>query len=1000
MANTKKTASSKSSSKKYPSSKFNNKAIENTEKNSVNVNVAVGKKDSDVNVAQDALDEMRRKSEITDDIVIICSILVAILLLLSLFDLCGIIGHFFKNLMMGLLGRVIAFIFPFAFVFFVFFTRSNKGNPIATRKTIYFWIMVILCCGVLNLAVHNSDVFDLGAAYKSHTGGGMIGELISYPLFACFGNIAAILILITLMFICLMLITGKAIIHLIRSRQREKKEMMRQIREEEREEEERRKAAAAQQRPAATYNDFKQMSLEDIQEENRRKKLMLVNLEAPQNQPPVAPSAYELPKAKKKLSIIDRLKGYGKEKTSGNNAANTGDITAYQPIVNATSTTPATPEQTAVAHPASYQAQLDNKFKNEPSGKKENDIFNSASYEENVNGIPEITGGYSETVYNESEPLPGPYIPPEEAEPLTGNAFEEAAFHGNPFESGYEDNADYSDKFDGKEIAFSAKSNQSANAHTSSAAGAVNSTGSGKKVSEAPEEINIDESNQVSEKPYIFPSIELLRKPDKNQRTMSVEELKETAAKLKNTLHSFGVNVTVTNFTSGPNVTRYELQPEVGTKVSRITALADDIKLNLAAEDIRIEAPIPGKSAVGIEVPNTKGSTVFLRSLFESDKFRNGREKIAFAVGKDIAGDTVVTDIAKMPHVLIAGATGSGKSVCINTIIMSILYRYTPKEVKMIMVDPKVVELSVYNGIPHLLIPVVTDPKKAYGALNWAVQEMMNRYKWFSELEVRDIEGYNEKLKASSVPIPDNEGNERAVLPQIVIIVDEMADLMMVSPGEVEEAICRLAQLARAAGIHLVLATQRPTVNVITGLIKANVPSRVAFAVASATDSRTILDQTGAEKLLGKGDMLFFPTGIPKPIRVQGAFVSDEEVKAVVSSIKDKNSSEGNYSANISEQIDLAASDSGKKNGGSSDSSANDSDHDELFAQAGKFIIEKDKASIGLLQRMYKIGFNRAARIMDQLAEAGVVGPEEGTKPRTILMSQEQFENYLEQNGG
>jgi S-DNA-T family DNA segregation ATPase FtsK/SpoIIIE len=443
----------------------------------------------------------------------------------------------------------------------------------------------------------------------------------------------------------------------------------------------------------------------------------------------------------------------------------------------------------------------------------------------------------------------------------------------------------------------------------------------------------------------------------------------------------------VINVTRGPSVTRYELQPEQGVSVSKITRLADDIKLNLAAADIRIEAPIPGKAAVGIEVPNKENSMVTLREMIESREFGEHPSNLAFAVGKDIGGQTIITDIAKMPHLLIAGATGSGKSVCINTLIMSILYKSKPSDIRMIMVDPKVVELNVYNGIPHLLIPVVTDPKKASAALNWGVMEMTERYKKFADAGARDLKGYNEKV--SEVAHLNDENYQK--LPQIIIIIDELADLMMVAPGEVEDAICRLAQLARAAGIHLVIATQRPSVNVITGLIKANIPSRIAFAVSSAIDSRTIIDGSGAEKLLGKGDMLFFPSGYPKPVRIQGAFISDKEVSSVVEFLK-KNNNEAQYSDDIHEKINNAKPGDISLQGQSGD------DQDEYFAEAGKFIIEKDKASIGMLQRVYKIGFNRAARIMDQLSEAGVVGPEEGTKPRKILMSQEQFEQFLDEN--
>ncbi len=487
-------------------------------------------------------------------------------------------------------------------------------------------------------------------------------------------------------------------------------------------------------------------------------------------------------------------------------------------------------------------------------------------------------------------------------------------------------------------------------------------------------------------KVYKFPPYELLAKGKGKNGAGSDRELKETAMRLEQTLENFGVKVTVTNYSQGPSVTRYELQPEQGVKVSKIVGLADDIKLNLAATDIRIEAPIPGKAAVGIEVPNKENMAVAFRDLVESKEFKQFPSNLAFAVGKDIGGQTVVTDIAKMPHMLIAGATGSGKSVCINTIIMGILYKANPDDVKLIMIDPKVVELSVYNGIPHLLIPVVTDPKKAAAALHWGVAEMTERYKKFADFNVRDLKGYNKKVESMQAA-KDPTAPEK--LPQILIIVDELADLMMVSPGEVEESICRLAQLARACGIHLIIATQRPSVDVITGLIKANMPSRVAFAVSSGVDSRTILDMVGAEKLLGKGDMLFYPQGYPKPARIQGAFVSDKEVSDVVDFLKNQTQGES-YSEDIEEQIKNMGSESGAP--GQAGGGESGSEYDEYFVEAGRFIIEKDKASIGMLQRVFKIGFNRAARIMDQLCEAGVVGEEEGTKPRKVLMSAEEFE--------
>ncbi len=478
---------------------------------------------------------------------------------------------------------------------------------------------------------------------------------------------------------------------------------------------------------------------------------------------------------------------------------------------------------------------------------------------------------------------------------------------------------------------------------------------------------------------YNYPSTDLL---DSNKDDLNVKALKnvalEGAKKLEDTLKSFGVDARVINISRGPAVTRYEIQPSPGVKVSKIVNLSDDIALNLAAAGVRIEAPIPGKAAVGIEVPNKEMSAVLLKDIIEAREFANHSSKLAFSVGKDISGETVVADIGKMPHLLVAGATGSGKSVCINSLIMSILFKASPEEVKLLMVDPKVVELGIYNGIPHLLIPVVTDPKKAAGALNWAVQEMVNRYKLFADKGVRDLKGYNAMLKAN---------DEQGILPHVVIIVDELADLMMVAPNDVEDAICRLAQMARAAGMHLVIATQRPSVDVITGVIKANIPSRISFAVSSQVDSRTILDMTGAEKLLGKGDMLFYPVGEPKPLRVKGSFVSDTEVERVVEFIKTQGYT--SYDEDIIEKINDQAT--GKDE--------NPGDNDELLNQAIDMVVEAGQASVSLVQRKFKVGYSRAARIIDQMEARNIVGRFEGSKPRQVLISKQQWmEMQMNQN--
>lgn len=496
------------------------------------------------------------------------------------------------------------------------------------------------------------------------------------------------------------------------------------------------------------------------------------------------------------------------------------------------------------------------------------------------------------------------------------------------------------------------------------------------KVDKTKEVLVLEHTLTVEDENYEFPPIELLSIGESKGLKGGKKAIADNATRLQKTLYSFGVSAKVENVSVGPAITRYELKPAEGVRVNKIANLADDIALNLAAESIRIEAPIPGKQAVGIEVPNKENEIVHLRDIIETSTFSDYKSKLAFALGKDVAGNEVVTDIAKMPHVLIAGSTGSGKSVCINTLITSIIYKAKPSEVKLLMVDPKVVELSVYNGIPHLLIPVVTDPKKAAGALAWAVQEMVKRYGLFAEKGVRDVKGYNEAL--------DKEG-EAEKLPQIVIIIDELADLMMVAAKDVEDAICRLAQMARAAGMHLVIATQRPSVDVITGIIKANIPSRVAFAVSSQVDSRTILDMVGAEKLLGKGDMLFYPSGASKPTRVQGAFISDKEVEKIVDFLK--STGEATYSEDILEKIENANSTDKEL-----DQKDEDDDTDPFLMDAIETVVETGQASTSFIQRRFKVGYARAGRIIDQMEERGIISGYEGSKPRQVLMSKERWQ--------
>lgn len=483
---------------------------------------------------------------------------------------------------------------------------------------------------------------------------------------------------------------------------------------------------------------------------------------------------------------------------------------------------------------------------------------------------------------------------------------------------------------------------------------------------------------------YVFPPVDLLNYIPQNETLSGLEELKQNAEKLIDTLRSFNIEARVINVSRGPSVTRYELQPSTGVRVSKITNLADDIALQLAATAVRIEAPIPGKSAIGIEVPNKDTSTVQLREIIDSDEFRESKSKLSVALGKNISGENIVIDLAKMPHLMIAGATGSGKSVCVNSMLMSILFHARPDEVKLILVDPKVVELNVYNGLPHLLIPVVTEAKKAAGALGWAVGEMLKRYNLFTEKGVRDFKGYNESL---------SEEEQDKKLPQIVIVIDEMADLMMTAPHEVEDAVCRLAQMARAAGMHLVIATQRPSADVITGTIKANVPSRIAFSVSSAINSRIILDESGAEKLVGKGDMLYMPIGSQKALRVQGCFVSDKEVEKVIAFIKEH--SEGTtYDESVVKQIDENAAnlDTNKlKRSAMQDEALEESGDEAVIRRAIEVVVNEGRASTSVLQRRLSLGYARAARIMDELYERGVIGPYQGSKPREVLMTKDQY---------
>lgn len=907
----------------------------------------------------------QQQEDFTREVILWIIVAVSILLFISNFGIGGTIGNAVSRFFFGVMG-LIAYVFPVLLLVGTFFAVSNRGNRVATVKLVAMILFDLFLCMLIELLTKGSAVDGAAAAYsysfEHRTGGGFIGGLLAWIFCPNFGLAGSYVIDAIMLIISLVLITersalrgmqkgGKKVYESARSgneRHKERVRIQREEREQRREEQALRRmdrkveGVAIDTRVLPRQNviehsdEISELNAEDYLEMPEVREEKIVPLTSDGGYPPaenLTPSAFS-----------DEALAAVTPEASQNISAWTPETETAQGA--SWNTAPAEASWDVATEPEDPWSTTASQEQKDPwsSAAEPEDPWSTASAQEQKESWGSAAG--PENAWEAAAPKVQ-LKEPQEASAAVSPAETKAV-------SGIGENA----------------------GHTTSAPAA-----SGESVSA---------EQMPPERPYVFPPADLLTKAA-NKAGDSRQHLQETAMKLQQTLKNFGVNVTITNISCGPAVTRYELQPEMGVKVSKIVNLADDIKLNLAAADIRIEAPIPGKAAIGIEVPNKENVMVSFRELVESEEFKKHPSKISFGVGKDIGGKVTVADIAKMPHLLIAGATGSGKSVCINTIIMSILYKANPKEVKLIMIDPKVVELSVYNGIPHLMIPVVTDPKKAAGALHWAVDEMTDRYQKFANASVRDLKGYNAKIES----LPTIEGDPKPEkLPQIVIIVDELADLMMVSPGEVEESICRLAQLARACGIHLIIATQRPSVNVITGLIKANMPSRIAFAVTSGVDSRTILDVNGAEKLLGKGDMLFSPQGIPKPVRVQGAFVSDEEVSAVVGFIKEQNG-QVTYSAEMEEKLSNMES---ANTTVAIDSSADAGDgRDVYFADAARLLMEKEKGSIGMLQRYFKIGFNRAARIMDQLEEAGIVGPEEGTKPRRVLMSPEQFEQYEEE---
>ena len=894
------------------------------------------------------------------------------------FGIIGPVGNAVSGVLFGIFGFT-AYIAPIVIFLAVAFWFANEGNPTAVRKMIagvVLFLMLGVICDLIARTAGSMEQYDIKLLYTNCStgkkGGGILAGSICYLLLHYLETVGTVLVVLLCSVISLILVTERSFLNSMRNGGD-------RIRELSREDAVRRRENAQIRRQEQEERNSQREEARRIREEERRIREEERRLRAEEKENEQILNA--IPRREKKVSGV--MMDTSLKKQEAQPVGRREDIheIVYEedaqeiPVVEETRVTSSDFDKIKVT--GMHQVTMQEAAAEEP-------------YEEIP--VEEVTSAATF-----KKPFERRESWQEEAALLTPQA-ESIRIHKEDIPEPVEEPVtEWQSSSDMRQLQPETEPVVRESAETATTESRIRPKITApeppKGNSPAEDQIHKDIAKAAKQPPaeYRIPPLSLLQK-GKAATGDSSRELKETAMRLQQTLNTFGVKVTITDISQGPSVTRYELQPEQGVKVSKIVGLADDIKLNLAATDIRIEAPIPGKAAIGIEVPNKENMTVALRDLLESKEFQEFNSNIAFAVGKDIAGKTVVADIAKMPHMLIAGATGSGKSVCINTLIMSILYKAHPDDVKLIMVDPKVVELSVYNGIPHLLIPVVTDPKKASAALHWGVSEMEDRYRRFADYNVRDLKGYNKKIE--TMPVPEGEEAPKK-MPQIVIIVDELADLMMVCPGEVEESICRLAQLARAAGIHLIIATQRPSVDVITGLIKANMPSRVAFSVSSGVDSRTILDMNGAEKLLGKGDMLFYPQGYSKPARVQGAFVSDKEVSDVVDYLK--NQALGNTYSNYAEDIEEKIKNIGSSGGSSGSGSGGGNDRDEYFEEAARFIIDKDKASIGMLQRVLKIGFNRAARIMDQLCEYGVVGEEEGTKPRKVLMSMEQFEQLLEE---
>lgn len=875
-----------------------------------------------------AYERKKQSYAIRREILWLVSLAICIILFLCNFGVVGAIGDKISNLMFGLFGTI-AYAFPILCLVLGVYSRYHSGSDVSKN---IFAIIGFLDLGILFELFRGIelDKYSIKAIYENSrdtkTGGGALSGSVCYALRRGIGDVGTIIVVVLIVLICIIVILNQTVISKLESNAGHLFDKSEEERQLRRE-----------------YNDQKRQEYEErreVRSEQRR-----IRNEEKREQ---ALERAQYMKERELARIESEKKA--KEESERKSLAKEDEklLRKDKKVSGVTFNT-----QIAAPGPRPNPAE-DDIHEITLNG------FNAENIEDNDDffGSREISSD----------------IPPVQR---AGNS------QLNEITINEEDNYNREPQKPDLNIVGSRPEhrNQSATANTNT--GMAKTENSNRDVV-----LPVSQSTSNVPKKYKFPPITLLNKNQNAGIGDSDSSIRETAQRLIDTLETFGVRAKIDTISQGPTVTRFELLPELGTKVSKIKGLTDDIKLSLAAADIRIEAPIPGKSAIGIEVPNKVAQAVLLRDLLETNEFKSAKSPLTFGVGKDIAGKVIVYDIDKFPHLLIAGATGSGKSVCINTMIMSIIYKANPDDVKLIMIDPKVVELSVYNGIPHLLVPVVTEPKKAAASLNWAVNEMMERYRKFETLKVRDIEGYN-NIVTSDEQYKDSEIYKK--LPQIVIIVDELADLMMVARNEVEDSITRLTQLARAAGIYLIVATQRPSVDVITGVIKSNMPSRMAFAVASGVDSRTILDMNGAEELMGKGDMLFFPRGLKKPVRLQGGFVDEHEVEKVVDFLKEN--SEGYVDEELVDKVTAVSASSQSSDGGDS------AEFDELFMDCAKFIIETDKASIGGLQRRFRVGFNRAARIMDKLAELGVVSEDEGTKARRVLMNLEEFENMVEENG-